>query len=182
MKKNSGVFSRLILCLVLISTGCDSDMDSALNQSDLDGMLNEIVALSVSLNCENASEWHFTEIGDKPCGGPAGYIAYSTQIDTAAFLDKVETYTTAHEKYNRENEIISDCAIDPGALGVKCQEGKPVLIYNACELIPDSGPCEAAMPRYYFDQEEQKCKEFLWGGCEGTVPFDTLEACQVCEQ
>lgn len=50
-----------------------------------------------------------------------------------------------------------------------------------CELIPRSGPCEAAIPRYYFDQDEQRCKEFLWGGCDGVVPFETLEECLECE-
>jgi hypothetical protein len=39
------------------------------------------------------------------------------------------------------------------------------------------------MPRYYFDNKEGKCKEFLWGGCDGTVPFDSLDVCEsTCEQ
>ncbi len=50
-----------------------------------------------------------------------------------------------------------------------------------CELPPLAGPCEAAIPKYYYNQEEQKCKEFLWGGCEGVVPFNTLKECQECE-
>lgn len=53
---------------------------------------------------------------------------------------------------------------------------------HPCNLEPDPGRCEAAMPRYYFDKEEQKCKEFLWGGCDGTVPFDNLGVCiSTCE-
>ena len=31
-----------------------------------------------------------------------------------------------------------------------------------CGLEPDPGQCEAAMPRYYFDDG---CKQFFWGGC-----------------
>jgi hypothetical protein len=51
-----------------------------------------------------------------------------------------------------------------------------------CSLEPDTGPCKAAMPKYYFDEEEQECKEFTWGGCEGTVPFDNLDECLLtCE-
>ena len=49
-----------------------------------------------------------------------------------------------------------------------------------CALIPDSGDCEAAIPRYYFDQEAEECKEFIWGGCEGVVPFETMEECSIC--
>ncbi len=50
-----------------------------------------------------------------------------------------------------------------------------------CDLIPDSGPCFAAIEKYFFDSDDQMCKAFIWGGCEGTVPFDSLEECQVCE-
>lgn len=49
---------------------------------------------------------------------------------------------------------------------------------NPCNLQPDSGPCEALIPRYYFDKTEGLCKEFNWGGCDGVVPFETLEACK----
>lgn len=52
----------------------------------------------------------------------------------------------------------------------------------ACNLKPDSGPCRAMIPRYYYDAEEGKCKEFTWGGCEGVVPFETMEDCRkLCE-
>ena len=50
----------------------------------------------------------------------------------------------------------------------------------ACELLPEPGPCFAAIPKFYFDQEAQECKEFTWGGCGGVVPFDTFEACEEC--
>lgn len=53
---------------------------------------------------------------------------------------------------------------------------------SRCQLIPDAGPCDAYMPRYYFDMTEGKCKEFIWGGCEGVVPFNSMEECQKCEQ
>jgi len=49
---------------------------------------------------------------------------------------------------------------------------------HPCNIEPDPGNCEAAMPRYYFDKEERECKEFLWGGCDGIVPFDNLEVCK----
>jgi hypothetical protein len=54
---------------------------------------------------------------------------------------------------------------------------------HPCSLEPNLGNCKAAMPRYYFDKEEQKCKQFLWGGCDGIVPFDSLEVCKsTCER
>ena len=49
---------------------------------------------------------------------------------------------------------------------------------GACRLVPDPGPCEAAMPRFYFDVDRGDCHQFLWGGCDGVVPFETLEQCE----
>lgn len=47
-----------------------------------------------------------------------------------------------------------------------------------CSLEPDPGMCKAAMPRYYYDKETKKCTQFVWGGCGGVVPFETLAECQ----
>jgi len=46
-----------------------------------------------------------------------------------------------------------------------------------CRVKPDPGPCKAAMERYYFDPKTNTCKMFFWGGCNGTVPFETMEEC-----
>lgn len=51
---------------------------------------------------------------------------------------------------------------------------------HECRLKPDAGPCDAAITRYYFDPLSGTCQSFIWGGCEGTVPFESLEACKTC--
>ncbi|MDO8538277.1 MAG: BPTI/Kunitz domain-containing protein [archaeon] len=48
---------------------------------------------------------------------------------------------------------------------------------NACNLIPEQGQCQAAFPRYFFNQQTGSCEQFIWGGCGGVVPFETLESC-----
>jgi hypothetical protein len=48
-------------------------------------------------------------------------------------------------------------------------------------LEPEKGNCRAMITKYYFDKEEGKCTEFIWGGCNGSVPFETLEECKECE-
>lgn len=50
--------------------------------------------------------------------------------------------------------------------------------HKDCSLVPDPGPCKALFKKYYFDQKEKKCKEFIYGGCNGVVPFETLADCQ----
>ncbi len=51
-----------------------------------------------------------------------------------------------------------------------------------CRMKPDRGPCDGAITVYYFDQEEQRCKPFTWGGCLGVVPFDFIEDCEACAE
>ena len=52
---------------------------------------------------------------------------------------------------------------------------------SACDQLPEVGPCDAAIPIYYYDQDSMKCVQFIWGGCDGVVPFETLEACEECD-
>ena len=47
-----------------------------------------------------------------------------------------------------------------------------------CYYTPNPGVCLAAITKYYFDQEENECLEFTWGGCGGLVPFETMEDCE----
>ena len=51
-----------------------------------------------------------------------------------------------------------------------------------CYQKPESGRCRAAITRYYFEPDEVRCKAFIWGGCDGVVPFETAEECmQQCD-
>lgn len=53
------------------------------------------------------------------------------------------------------------------------------LLADVCRLGPDTGPCMAAFPRWYFDQESQSCKQFTYGGCNGNGNnFKTVIDCQ----
>ncbi|MFZ5755365.1 MAG: BPTI/Kunitz domain-containing protein [Pseudomonadota bacterium] len=48
---------------------------------------------------------------------------------------------------------------------------------EACSAKPESGRCRAAFTRYWFDEGAGTCRAFIWGGCGGSVPFETLETC-----
>ncbi len=50
-----------------------------------------------------------------------------------------------------------------------------------CDLIPETGMCQAAFLKYYYDQDSMKCLPFTWGGCGGVVPFETLDSCESCD-
>jgi len=55
---------------------------------------------------------------------------------------------------------------------------------RACSLRPvDDGGCKASFDRFYFDPSSGQCKSFVWGGCGGVVPFETLAECvSACER
>ena len=61
-------------------------------------------------------------------------------------------------------------------LNIQCN--KDCIKSDRCYLAPDPGICKAYMPKYYYDKKDKKCKEFIYGGCEGLVPFETLEECK----
>lgn len=69
---------------------------------------------------------------------------------------------------------------DSNAAEVKPQTGndKPISLSERCRLKPEHGPCKAIFDRYYFDAETNKCKTFMYGGCDGVVPFETQEECE----
>lgn len=51
-----------------------------------------------------------------------------------------------------------------------------------CMLVPVNGRCKAMIEKFFFDQQNQKCKAYFHDGCGPVVPFDTLDECrQLCE-
>ena len=47
-----------------------------------------------------------------------------------------------------------------------------------CRMKPDAGLCKGRFESYYFDEKAKSCKPFFWGGCQGIVPFQTLQECE----
>lgn len=77
---------------------------------------------------------------------------------------------------------VCSCSLpqDPGAKSDEKNPGARIA-EDRCSLAPDPGPCKANFTRYYYDATEKKCKEFVWGGCDGVVPFETLAECEKCK-
>ena len=103
--------------------------EQEIEHRNLMDLFNEIQNLSYSVSCSNAGDWLFTEYGAKACGGPQGFIPYSSQINTVDFLQKVENYTQAEKDFNLKWGVISDCSIPNAPISVECQNGFPILIY-----------------------------------------------------
>ncbi len=128
----------IILVTTLLFISC-SDQDDPIVECDTPGisqeadaeklqlLLAQIEELSLSESCDDPIDWTFTPYGSKACGGPLGYIAYSTQIDVDEFLELVQSYTEATAAFNQNWQVFSDCAVVNPPSRVVCQEGLPVL-------------------------------------------------------
>lgn len=94
-----------------------------------------------------------------------GYLDSDFLKDSVQYRFKMDLF-----KDDSFTELIQDSS--------RISNSFPVIDFNPCYLGPDLGNCYAYFVRYYFDQDEEKCKDFVWGGGEGVIPFETLEACQ----
>ena len=126
------ILSIAFLLFLSVNFSCsddDDEMSRAQEAQILQEMFAEIDSLASSEDCEDASVWAFTPYGSKACGGPIGYIAYSTNIDTTSFLNQVEEHRIAQQEYNEKWEIISDCSVPTEPEDVICENREAVLVY-----------------------------------------------------
>lgn len=126
------VFIILLIPLLLVFNSCETSDKLTSQEKDLSnlvGLFTEIEELALSVSCLDANSWNFTAYGAKACGGPQGYIAYSSEINTSLFLQKIEEYTLAEKAYNLKWGIISTCDIQNAPSSIECNNNLPVLRY-----------------------------------------------------
>ncbi|XP_044311044.1 kunitz-type serine protease inhibitor-like [Varanus komodoensis] len=65
------------------------------------------------------------------------------------------------------------------ALGARLAPASARTRPDFCLLPPEPGRCEAYIPRYYYQPATKRCKQFIYGGCNGNRNnFTTLRKCQ----
>ena len=125
-----GVILLIGICFSCKDDGAVADdLTQEQEATSLSEMFVEIESLASSVSCSDSSEWAFVSYGSKACGGPVGYIAYSSTIDTVLFLEKVEVHRIAEEDYNMKWGIASDCSAPSQPNGIRCENDNPVFEY-----------------------------------------------------
>ena len=96
----------------LLSCANDDTTESkAAYEMQLQEQLEAITNLASSGNCNEDTDCDYLAYGSKACGGPKGYVVFSTAIDVDLLKEMIEDYTKLEEEYNIKFGIISDCSI-----------------------------------------------------------------------
>ncbi len=119
-----------IFLIALLVASCELATNEPLliSQEELSKAQTEIIRLAESVPCTNASEWKFTQMGSKACGGPARFIAYHQSVERE-FLDLVDRFTALQKAYNEQNNVVSDCMLVGPPKTVQCEANKAILVY-----------------------------------------------------
>jgi len=146
MKNQLLKISAILFCLSLFAISCKTVVNDDANlpkdiserpadensqkydQARLDKIKSAIEEQIAKEECTDAADWAFSPIGSKACGGPVSYIAYPKKIESD-ILPKIENYTSSMSEYNKKYNITSDCMMPTEPTGVKCENGKAVLVY-----------------------------------------------------
>ena len=118
------VFAILFLLVGSVASCQSKDEAQHVTLQYLKLQFETIQELVNESNCSESSQCSYIAYGTKACGGPQGYLVFSSEIDTEKLKDLVEKYTLAEDTYNMQNGIMSDCSIPSPPENIKCSDGK----------------------------------------------------------
>ncbi|WP_333607474.1 hypothetical protein [Arsukibacterium sp.] len=99
--------------------------------ADPNVLRREALALIGDARADDNSQCRVAAFGHKPCGGPAGYVAYSTKDGNEGdILRKIAAYNAAAEAENMRLGRMSDCAV--------VTEPAVELVGGQCKLVQHS--------------------------------------------
>ncbi|MFG6685443.1 hypothetical protein ACGK9U_02585 [Mariniflexile sp. HNIBRBA6329] len=120
-----------ITCLFFMAFQCEDDnvTTQESEQNALIASKKAIEDLAATSVCNDTYECKFIALGSKPCGGPWGYVVYSTSIDTEKLKKMVETHNKNEADYNKKWGAASDCMFVTPPTSVNCENNNCIAIY-----------------------------------------------------
>lgn len=109
-----------------ISFKPENNVSQIEDRENLKQLIGEIDSLISTEVCTDPTEWTFTAIGAKPCGGPSSYLAYPKKL-AEEILPKVTQFTAMQDAINKKYHLMSDCAVVLPPSEIICENGKAVL-------------------------------------------------------
>ena len=132
MKTTTFILKLTVVFLLFTAFKCDDDTDSFTCEdriSQLSEMKATIRNLADASVCNENFICRSIAFGSKPCGGPWGYLVYSTSIDTLKLAELVKKHNQLETRINQECNRISDCAFVSPPQRLECEDNKCIAIY-----------------------------------------------------
>lgn len=105
----------LLAACLAIHAGCAGANGPAPAGGDARPQVRQLIGDAV---CTTDADCRTIAVGDKACGGPESYLAWSArQTDPQALAAAAERYTSERKAQNQQSGMVSNCAFvtDPGA-------------------------------------------------------------------
>lgn len=130
MQKSILLQGLFMFCLALTVFQCeDSEASQEEDREALLSLKNEIESVVAASVCGDAYSCEYMAFGSKACGGPQGYLVYSTSIDVEGLTSLVESYNKAETDFNIKWGIISDCSLPNPPTDVICENNTCIAVY-----------------------------------------------------
>lgn len=131
MKTSTFLIPLTCLFILLTAFKCNDveNMSCEEKRSKLNEMKITIENLAETSVCNENFECRYLALGSKPCGGPWGYLVYSTSIDTLKLTKLVENYNQLEKMMNTDCGLMSDCSMVMPPQQLTCENNKCIAIY-----------------------------------------------------
>lgn len=116
-----------LMLLIFITTAASCEQvvqDEEITTAHLEKQMEEIKMLIDSEDCAEDTGCKFMAYGSKACGGPQGYLIFSSAVDEEALEKMVQKYNKTEAAYNDQHGIMSDCSIPAPPGKLSCESGK----------------------------------------------------------
>ncbi|MNK04698.1 hypothetical protein D3C87_225710 [compost metagenome] len=133
MNQSKFYFFCFIIIGLFLFNSCSKEKQQNNEQQELELLFTKIKTLAESSTCGGSTTNHELKsisYGSKACGGPNGYLAYSTSINTVEFEKLIAEHAELEKAYNKKWGIASTCNITPTPVTTICDNGKPKLVYG----------------------------------------------------
>jgi hypothetical protein len=121
----------LAICLLFMAFQCEDDVNLTKEeeQQELVALKQTIENLAETSVCNENTQCKFIAFGSKPCGGPWGYLIYSTSINVEELESMVADYNQKQADFNTKYSVISDCSAVMPPTSLTCENNTCIPIY-----------------------------------------------------
>ena len=113
MSKTALIILGVIILVILLGAGYYFYAGGNVSEQQLQ-VLRERIRHVSNTQATRLEQCHVMPMGSKACGGPTGYVVYSSETtDEERLKNVVDEYTELQEQRNAEQNAVSDCMVLP---------------------------------------------------------------------